>query len=105
MIEVLDVEAREVKGDDYHYYIQAARYTEVDRRGLETVEIVDVRVDAKNPLYKPADDYVVHPSATYVRHYQDRNGRNKKGFAIALSPKLIRVGDLVAELTKLAKAS
>ena len=95
MIEVLSVVAREIKGTkdgrNYHFYIQKAKLTSVDRDGIEETRVFDVQ---SNPgeTYEPAGDYVIDPTSLYI----GRNDKGRERLMVGASPKLVRLATLIA---------
>lgn len=101
MIEVLNTPAREIKGTNdrgnYHFFIQKAKLTSVDRDGIEETRVFEVQANP-GEVYEPATDYIVDPSSCYI-------GRTEKGrerLMIGASPRLVRLSRLLAEHAKSA---
>lgn len=99
MIEVLNTPARELKGTNargnYHFFIQKAKLTSVDRDGIEETRVFEVQANP-GETYEPATDYIVDPASFYV-------GRSEKGrdrLMVGGSPKLVRLSKLAADYGK-----
>jgi hypothetical protein len=104
MIEVLDIAPREMKGTsangkNYHFYIQKAKVTSVDRDGIETSDVVEVQTDPGD-VYEPASDYVIDPRSCYVGTYQDAKQRTRKRIQIGNSVRLVRLSKLANDFAK-----
>lgn len=99
MITVLDNPAREIKGTNdrgnYHFFIQKAKLTSVDRDGIEEVRVFEVQ---SNPgeTYEPGSDYLIDPSSCYI----GRTDKGRERLMVGASPKLVRLSKLAADLGK-----
>lgn len=96
MIEILDIAPRELKGTsdrgNYHFFVQKARLTSLDRNGIEETRVFEVQ-SRPGEVYEPATDYIVDPSSLYIGSV-NVGGRHRDRLMVAGSPKLIRASAL-----------